>query len=168
MGLIYNLLHWVDHVVETPHKRKFIDNGDGTVTEQKVTGEVIRQGTARNATNYNNLETGVLACSVYDAVLQQQILQHQRTIGDLSGEASEIVLNNTIPYPFNSSPTTVSLKQKRSSLTYSVKCEILETTGGFIDSIEVFDKQLNGFKMRFKGSAKSAKLRYSVSGGMYQ
>ena len=37
---------------------------------------------------------------------------------------------------------------------------------GLVGDIEVYDKALNGFKIRYTGSAKNVKLRYYVQGGM--
>ena len=52
---------------------------------------------------------------------------------------------------------TVPIKEKRSNLDYVVEVEIVSSNGN-VEQIEVFDKQLNGFKIRFTGSAKSAEF----------
>ena len=166
MSMIYNLKHWIDHVVETPYKRRFVDNKDGTYNEEKVPGKIIRQGTPRNAENYNNMEEGIYNNSVYTTFLLQNALQQNRAIGDLQGESKELSLNNNNQYPFYSAAKTVALTNKRGSVNYYVHIEILSESGGFVDEVEIFDKQINGFKIRFNGSAKAAQIKYTVVGGL--
>lgn len=43
-----------------------------------------------------------------------------------------------------------------------------KTTGSHnLHHVIVYDKQLNGFKLKFEGSAKTVKVKYKVRGGMY-
>ncbi|MDD3368391.1 MAG: hypothetical protein PHP50_05780 [Lachnospiraceae bacterium] len=168
MGLLYDIRRWLDHVTEYPNRRKVIDNGDGTQTIEKAQGRIIQQGTARNAPNYNNMETGIFANSAYVAFVQQQVLQLQRNDEELQGEIGTVELANSRNYPFPGAAATVSINNLRSSLNYEVHTEVMECSGGFVEEIEVYDKQLNGFKIRLKGSAKSAVVKYSISGGLYQ
>lgn len=168
MGLIYAINHWLDHVTQYPNRRKITDNGDGTQTVVKDQGGVIQQGTPRNAPNYNNMETGIFGNAAYDLHLQQQVLQLQRSSEEMIGESGIVTLTNSRVYPFNNSGATVSITKRRSSVNYNVKTELVSYTGGFVEEIEVYDKQLNGFKIRFKGSAQSVQIKYSLSGGLYQ
>ena len=46
----------------------------------------------------------------------------------------------------------------------AVNCEESVLVG--MGDVEVYDKALNGFKLRYTGSAKTVKLRYYVQGGM--
>ena len=39
---------------------------------------------------------------------------------------------------------------------------------GEVGNVIVTDKQLNGFKIAFTGSAKNVTIKYYVQGGMYQ
>ena len=92
-------------------------------------------------------------------------MQHQRTLADLEGEIKEISLTNNLAYPFNNSEKTVALSHERDTLEYRVWVEVI-SADGMVGDIEVYDKALNGFKIRYTGSAKNVKLRYYVQGGM--
>jgi len=168
MGLLYDIHRWLDHVTEYPNRRRLIEHGDGTQTIEKVQGRIIQQGTARNALNYNNMETGIFANSVYIALIQQQVLQLQRNDEEFQGEAGIVQLVNSRNYPFPGTATTVSINHVRSSINYEVNTEVMEHSGGFVEEVEVYDKQLNGFKIRLKGSAKTAVIKYSIRGGLYR
>lgn len=168
MGLIYDIWRWFDHVTQYPNRRKIINNGDGTQNVIKDQGTIIQQGTPRNETRFNNMETGIFANAAYAVHLQQQVLQLQRSAEELHGESGLLTLTNTNKYPFPSSGITVSISKLRSSMDYKVDIEIKTYSGGFVEEIEVYDKQLNGFKIRFKGSATSVQIKYLVTGGLYQ
>ena len=168
MSLIYDTLHWLDHVVQYPGRKKIIENPDGTVDLERSEGEVIQQGTPRNATNYNNQEQGILANSLGLAQLQQNQNQHARSITDLAGEVGTTSLSNTQKYPFNSPGITIPIAKQRFNLNYDVEVEIISSLGGFVEEVIVYDKQLNGFKIKFTGSATSVSLKYKLVGGMYK
>lgn len=167
MSRPYNKTIWQDHVTE--HENRYIEqaNPDGTVTLVPVEGEVIQQGTPQNAANFNNIENGIFGAHELNAVIAQQLLQHKRILADLEGEIGQVALNNTQEYPFNNSGTTVSLKKPRDTMNYRVTVEVLSSNGQ-VGEVYVYDKQLNGFKIRYTGSAKQATIKYYVQGGMYQ
>lgn len=48
---------------------------------------------------------------------------------------------------------------------YSVDAEIIEHTGE-VGDIVVYDKMVNGFKVRYGGSAGNAKIKLVVTGGI--
>lgn len=144
----YNRTIWKDHVV------------DGQ-------GVVIQQGTMQSASNFNNLEEGVFGNDAVGAVLAQQVRQHQRTLSDLEGETGQTTLTNSLEYPFSNSSKTVSLTKARDTLNYRVDVELVSAVGT-VGDVEVYDKQLNGFKIRHTGSATSVTVKYYVQGGMYQ
>ena len=168
MGLFYEATRWLDHVVQFPGRKKVTENVDGTVDFERSEGEVIQQGTPRNATNYNNQEQGILANSLTLAQIQQAQNQHARSITDLAGEVGTTALSNTQKYPFNSSGITIPIAKQRFNLNYDAEIEIVSALGGFVEEIIVYDKQLNGFKIRFTGSATSVSLKYKIIGGMYK
>lgn len=145
----YNKTTWQDHVVDPE------------------TGQVIQEGTPESATNFNNMETGIFANDSVGSVLMQEVMQHKRLLADLEGEIGEVTLTNSQEYPFNNSEITVSLSKARDTLNYRVDIEIVSAVG-FPGKIEVYDKQLNGFKIKFTGSATSVTVKYIVQGGMYQ
>ncbi len=163
---IYDILHWKDHVVETPNKKRFIENSDGTVIEEKVQGEIIQQGTAQSATNFNNMEAGIYANSVIGAFLVQEILQLKKA--DEGEEIIDVEINdNTRFYPFNSINKSVAMSKKRNVKSYKVEAKVLESDS-VVDEVVVFDRQLNGFKIAFKGLAKNVKIQLKIRGGLYK
>ena len=84
---------------------------------------------------------------------------------DTASEIGTVTITNTQPYPFPLDPETVNLQTQRKTLDYTVVTEISKATGN-VQAIEVYDKQLNGFKIKIDGSATSATITYYVSGGM--
>lgn len=165
MSMVYNLLHWMDHVTEHPGRRHITEVSDDTVDLSRAEGAVLQQGTPRNAKNYNNMETGIFAANVLTSWIWTLLLQNRRQLEDLSGERGEVTLTNSKKYPFSDASHTVDLTDRRSSLDYRVDVEVASVSGGLIECVEVYDRQLNGFKIRFKGSATKATLKYCVTGG---
>ena len=51
MGLLYNATKWLDHVTQYPMRRRITSNSDGTSDVVRAEGEIIQQGTPRNAQN---------------------------------------------------------------------------------------------------------------------
>ncbi len=43
-------------------------------------------------------------------------------------------------------------------MNYDLDIEVVEVAGGQVGNVIVYDKQLNGFKLKFEGSAKTVKL----------
>lgn len=164
---MYSKTIWQDHVVEKPDTYREVQNQDGTVTHTPEEGAVIQQGTPMAATNFNKMEDGIFENNILNSMLIQQILQHRRIISDLEGEIGQRVITNGKEYPFNDSVITVSLSKLRDTLNYRVDTEIVSANGAVYD-VEVYDKQLNGFKLRYTGSAKEVTIKYIVQGGMYQ
>lgn len=142
-------LIWVDHVVDE-------------------LGNIVQQGTPLSARNLNRIEDNTWEIHEISAVLMQQVMQHKRLLADQEGEVQTITLTNTLSYPFNNSLTTVSLSKNRDTLNYRIFVEVQSVTGGFVGSIVIKDKALNGFKMGYDGSATSVMLKIWVIGGMYQ
>lgn len=114
---------------------------------------------------FYNMETGILANHVLGAYLLQQAMAQQRVLADLEGEIREVTLTNSLEYPFNNSARTVALTHERDTLAYRVDVEVL-SADGLVGDVEVYDKALNGFKLRYTGSAGSVTVRYYVHGGM--
>ncbi|MEW8997895.1 MAG: hypothetical protein AB2462_08835 [Thermoanaerobacter sp.] len=141
-------LIWVDHVVD----------------EQ---GNIVQQGTPLSARNLNRIEDNTWEIHEISAVLTQQVMQHKRLLADLEGEVGQVTLTNTQAYPFNNSKITVALVKPRDTLNYTVQTEII-SAAGIPGDIKISDKQLNGFKIEFTGSATSVTVKYIVRGGMYQ
>ena len=128
-------------------------------------GDLIQEGTPMSRTQFYNMETGILAADVMGAYLLQQLMNHKRSLTDLVGEIREIALTNSLDYPFNNSAKTIALAHERDTLSYRVDAEVI-SADGLVGDIEVYDKALNGFKLRYTGSARNVRLRYYVQGGM--
>lgn len=80
-------------------------------------------------------------------------------------EVGTITLSNTKVYPHSNASVTVSLQQPRRSLDYIVHAVVVSSSGN-VETVETYDYQLNGFKLRYTGSAASATIKYYVWGGM--
>lgn len=128
-------------------------------------GEMIQEGTPMSRVQFYNMETGILGNNVLGAFLLQQAMQQQRVLSDLEGEIREVALTNSQEYPFNNSGKTMALTHERDTLAYQVGVEVVKADG-LVGDVEVYDKALNGFKLRYTGSARSVTLRYYVRGGM--
>lgn len=164
--MAYPKTFWQDHVTEFDDRFREINNGDGTITHVPEEGEVIQQGTPQNARNFGNLEDGVFSANALGMEAARLLLLHQRTLNGLASESGEITLTNSQKYPFNNSVKTVALKQNMDTTAYTVEVDVLSAAGE-VGRIVVTDKQRNGFKLAYTGSAKSATLKYFVKGGFF-
>lgn len=164
--MAYNRTFWQDHVTEFSDRFREINNPDGTITHEPVEGEVIQQGTPQNARNFNALEEGVFSAGVLGMEAVRTLLLHQRALNALASESGEISLTNSQKYPFNNSTATVDLKQRMETTDYTVETDVLSSAGE-VGRVIISDKQLNGFKISYTGSAKSAKIKFFVKGGLF-
>ena len=55
-----NPVNWKDHVVQYPDRYQDIDLGGGLHNHVKAPGEIIQQGTAMNAANFNAMDLSAL------------------------------------------------------------------------------------------------------------
>lgn len=115
-----------------------------------------------------DIEKAFLSNLVYISQVDQRLLQSERLLNDLNGVSGNVTLNNSRSYPFNNSVVTVPIAKTRNNLEYSVDVDVLTETGGFAGDVIVHDKQLNGFKLKFTGSARSVNVRYKLTGGLYK
>lgn len=164
--MAHNRTFWQDHVTEFSDRYREIDNGDGTISHVPVEGEVVQQGTPQNARNFNALEEGAFSAEVLGMEAVRVLLLHQRALNGLASESGEITLTNSQKYPFNNSTKTVALKQRMETTAYTVEADILSSVGE-VGRIVISDKQLNGFKVSYTGSATSAKIKFFVKGGLF-
>jgi len=151
---LYSNTFWQDHVVDQ-------------------NGQVIQQGTPLSARNLNNVENGIQDAHTAFQVFLHYFMQFDRWIrqkvadfmAEFLNEIQTVTLTNTLKFPFNDSAYTVSLITTRKTLNYDVSWEIVSANGN-VGDITVFDKQLNGFKIAFDGSATSVTLKLRIKGGM--
>ena len=170
---MYDRTIWQDNVRDPERTYKQTTNSDGTVTMVPA-GKQIQPGTNQSAANFNKMEDGIQDSLLAAAILLQHQLQsesnHEDRISvlesDYTVEAGEVVLTNSMKYPFNNSAKTISLKKVRDTTNYLVEVVILETADGLPGDVSVTDKAINGFKIDFNGSAKNVKVKYIVKGGI--
>lgn len=141
---MYNATKWLDQV------------------EDADTGEVIQKGTDQSAANFNNMEEGI---SDSDLAARLMLLALSRTIDEVDTEVQTVTLTNSLSYPFNNSATTVSLETARNDTSYTVEATVGDHEG-CVGDVTVYDQALNGFKVKFDGSATSATITLRIKGGM--
>ena len=83
-----------------------------------------------------------------------------------SCEFVRVISPDSQKYPFNNSTKTVALKQHMDTTAYTVEVDVLSTTGE-VGRVVVSDKQLNGFKVSYTGSATSVTIKFFVKGGRF-
>lgn len=166
---MYEPLEWLDEVVEHPYRYTETPNGDGTIEHTPSPGTTLQEGTPQSATNFNHMEGGIhdagLAGSIF---LQAWRIINKEIQAELTVETGTKTLTNTgtANFLFNNSGLTVALTTPRETLDYDVEVVVTSFSGGQVDDIVIYDKALNGFKVRFEGSATSVTVAYKVKGGM--
>ena len=164
----YQTTDWKDHVAEFENRYTETANSDGTITHQKVEGEIIQQGTPLSATYLLNMEFGIkdahIAVALLNNALQQLGWRADALEKATVQETGTITLTNSQKFPFNNSQISVALANRRDNLNYIVVIIDGEDDPG-IGEIKITDRQVNGFKIGFTGSAKSAEITYAVIGG---
>lgn len=174
---MYNMRNWIDRVTQFVNRFKETDNSDGSITHERVDGEVLKPGTAQSAANFNNMEGGIFENSLLLAEATRVLKEHGRDIEAMTGEMHIIYLYNTQQYPGNNSKKTIALKQVRNNTDYTVNIRVASAVmpngvaidgdpAGTAGNIIVTDKLLNGFKIAYTGNAKEVTLEVEVQGGM--
>ena len=158
---MYPRTNWENEVWNPPHRYTMTDAGGGQYDVARA-GTRQNVGTPQDKDHFNNLERGLEDVTVVAALMLNMIRQLQE---DTGVELHTVSLTNTDSYPFNNSAVTVALDERRNNLDYSVEAEVLSRTGG-VESVEVYDKQLNGFKVKFNGSGSAATVRLKITGGI--
>lgn len=160
-----NPVNWKDHVVQYPDRYQDIDLGGGLHNHVKAPGEIIQQGTAMNAANFNAMDLSALQAVLMAQGNAEQIRWAKDRLDALEGEQFQVTLTNSAAYPFNNSIKTVALSKNKNKKDYTVLVEVLSAVGGGVGEIRVTDKLLNGFKIEFSGAAKSVVVNCIVQGG---
>ena len=141
---MYRNTHWIDEV------------------KDQETEEVIQEGTPQSAGNFNNMEGGISDAHLAAALL---IIQSGLTADQVATEEKTVTLSNSQSYPFNNSTQTIALSTVRNFTDYTVEAEVLDHSGN-VGDVRIFDRMLNGFKVAYDGSAKSATIKLRIKGGM--
>lgn len=168
---MYNRTIWVDETDEFENRYRETANPDGTITHTKETGEVYVEGTPQSAAYFNNMEDGIQDAHIGADLILNGLRQLGWRTEDLEKatvqETGTVNLTNTQEFPFNNSKVTVPLTNVRDNLNYIVVV-VSKTGSGNIGEIEISERQVNGFKIEFTGSAPSATVVYAVIGGYDQ
>lgn len=141
---MYNATYWLDKVVDEESE------------------EVIQEGTDQSAGHFNNMEGGISDAHLAAALL---VISASLTAEQVATEEQTVTLTNSQNYPFNNSVKTVALKTARNFMDYTVEAEVLEHSGN-VGEVKIFSRLLNGFKVAYDGSAKSATIKLRIKGGM--
>jgi len=164
----YSVIGWQDHETEYSDRYTETTNSDGTITHTKVEGEVIEEGTPMSATNFGKMDGGILQNAIVHAMMLNAFRQLGWRTEDLEKatvqETGSKTLTNTGKFLNNNSQVSAALQNVRDNLNYVVVIISVEGSGN-IGEIEIKDRQVNGFKIGFTGSAKSATVTYAVIGG---
>lgn len=139
---------WLDEVVD--------------VTDPK---KVIQEGTPMDAEHFNHMEQGIHNNSLMLAILLENVKQNKQAVSAVEGELIEVTLTNTKDFYFNNSAKTIALSKIRNNLDYRVFVEVQGNVTN-VGDVVVYDKQLNGFKIAYTGSAASVSLKCYVQGGV--
>lgn len=145
---MYDIIRWQDEVLDQ-------------------NGNTLQEGTLHDEVNMNRMEDGILESDLMVTMLVQQTIQQKKVLADLEGEIGQTTLTSSDTFPFNNSIKTIALSKHRDNMDYRILTEIINADGE-VGHIRISDKQLNGFKVEFTGSAKNVTVKYYVQGGMYQ
>lgn len=141
---MYRRTFWLDKVVDTE------------------TGEIIQDGTDQSAGHFNNAERGISDVNLAAALI---LISSSLIAEQVATEEKTVALTNSQGYPFNNSTQTIALTKARNFTDYTVEAEVLEHSGN-VGEVRIFDRLLNGFKIAYDGSAKSATIKLRIKGGM--
>lgn len=144
----YQPERWLDEVVDVNDPRR-----------------IIQEGTPMDAVHFNHMEQGIHNNSLMLAVLLEATRQNARSVSAVEGELIETTLTNSKGFYFNNSAKTIALSKMRNTLDYRVFFEVQGNPVN-VGDIVVYDKQLNGFKIAFTGSASSISVKCYVQGGV--
>lgn len=183
---MYPITVWVDESDQYENRFTEVDNGDGTITHTKVRGTVYVVGTPQDAAHFNNMENGILDAHAAVGLLVNALRQlgwHVEEVTEpritaLEGRAAELeqhqvaftgsaVLTNSLAFPFNNSLKSVALSHALENANYEVVILSITATGN-PGEIEISDRQVNGFKLAYTGSASTVTVNYAVIGGYNQ
>lgn len=144
-------------------------NGNGTGSYDPTewlddVPEVGQEGTPMDEQHFNNMEGGINGANLFAEFLAEVVGKQQKRLDDVDGEVITVTLTNTQDFYANNSVKTIPLSVRRDTLNYMVDAEIQGDTVN-VGDIVIYDKQVNGFKVKFTGSAKTVDLKLYVHGG---
>lgn len=162
---MYKRTNWVNDIWNPQNRVTLTDKGGGQYEIAKA-GEHMQTGTPQDKDHFNNMENGladVCATATFLIVAARQLQTDLEITNEM--EKHSVSLTNTARYPFNNSGATVALTKNRNNLDYTVEIELVSSSG-IVGGVKIYDKQLNGFKVSFWGSATAANVLLRVTGGI--
>ena len=135
------------------HKTPWVDDVPG-----------IQEGTPQDEYHFNNLETGTDGANLLAEFLTEVVFKNQKRLDNVDGEVITRTLTNTKDFYFNNSVQTVAITSQRDTLDYRVDVEVQGDVVN-VGDVVVFDKQQNGFKVKYTGSAPSVTVKLYVREG---
>lgn len=135
------------------HKTPWVDDVPG-----------IQEGTPQDEYHFNNLETGTDGANLLAEFLTEVVFKNQKRLDNVDGEVITRTLTNAKDFYFNNSVQTVAITSQRDTLDYRVDVEVQGDVVN-VGDVVVFDKQQNGFKVKYTGSAPSVTVKLYVRGG---
>lgn len=127
-------------------------------TEQNLQKEIEKTNHDRKEKDIANKQSTAIA------LLKVKMAENQ--IKELQKEVVKTTLTNTKEYPFNNSKTTIALKKPRRDLNYDITTETIVNGAGSIGEIRITDKQVNGFKIEYTGTATSVSVKCMIQGSV--
>lgn len=124
----------------------------------------IQAGTPQNQTNLNNIECGIFSSSIVAAFLTLNARETDRQML----ETETISILATINGSNTDFSVVIPTSKTRNRTTYNVTAEINAITGtaATAGDIIITAKQINGFKIKYNGTATAVTLRLQVRGGI--
>lgn len=163
---MYIPVFFQDRIVEFPRRVSVVSLGNGVYDWKPEPGEVTQRGTQQSATNFGNVDFGVMENALIVGLVTMNLRLVQDSVDDLKGQYLTVSLTNTMKYPATNAEKTVALPKMVNHTDYTVDYEIVEADGP-VERVEVYDKSLNAFKVNYAGSAKNVTLKLHVIGGLY-
>ena len=80
-------------------------------------------------------------------------------------KVSDLDFLRLLPAFMRDDEAAIALSTVRNFTDYTVEAEITDHEGN-VGEVRIFDRMLNGFKIAYDGSAKSATIKLRIKGGM--
>ena len=135
------------------HKTPWVDDVPG-----------IQEGTPQDEYHFNNLETGTDGANLLAEFLTEVVFKNQKRLDNVDGEVITRTLTKTKDFNINNYVQTEAIASQRDTLDYRVDVEVQGDVVN-VGDVVVFDKQQNGFKVKYTGSAPSVTVKLYVRGG---
>lgn len=163
---MYIPVFFQDRIVEFPRRVSAVNLGNGLFEWKPEPGEITQRGTQQSATNFGNVDFGVMENALIVGLVTMNLRLVQDSVDDLKGQYLTVSLTNTMKYPATNAEKTVTLPKMVNRSDYKVDYEIISSDGP-VEFVEVYDRSLNAFKICYSGSAKNVTLKLHVIGGLY-